>query len=103
LRVEAISRRVQRLAGRHLTVLGGAIDMAPAADQPLDVSGGAGLAERQQSVLGLRRRDTREGADLGVGQLAVSEGMPELRQPAERACRPHALAGGVERALATSR
>ena len=84
------------MPGRDLPVLGGAIDVAPAADESLDMGGGAGLAERQQPLLGVRRCHAREGPDLGVGQFTVSQRVADLRQIAERARHPHTLAGGVE-------
>src|SRR5205085_10990182 len=84
------------VAGHHLAVLRGAIHVPPAAHEALDVRGGAGLAECQQAVLRLRGCDTREGPDLGVGELAVSERPPDLEETAERARRPHPLARGVE-------
>ena len=40
--------------GHDVGLLGGPIDIAPAADEPLDVLRGAGLAERQQSLFGFR-------------------------------------------------
>jgi len=42
------------------------IDASPAADDPLDVLGGAGPADLEQSLLCLGSRDPRQRLDLGV-------------------------------------
>jgi len=65
--------------------LGLAIHMAPAPHDPLDMLGGAGAADRQQPLLGVRRRHPGERADLGVGQLAPREGVRQPRQMGEGA------------------
>ena len=46
---------------------------APAADDPLDVLGGAGPADGEQPLFGLRRRDTGQRTDLRVRQLTSGE------------------------------
>ena len=66
---------------------------APAADDPLDVLGGAGPADGEQPLFGLRRRDTGQRTDLRVRQLTSGERLGEPRQRAERARDPDALAG----------
>ena len=81
---------------RRLARLGQRVDPTPAADDALDVAGGARLADREQSLLGLRRGHPGERAHLGVGQLAAGERLGEPRQRAERAGHADALAGGAE-------
>jgi hypothetical protein len=73
-----------------------AIHASPPADDALDMLGGAGAADRQQALLGLRRRHPRERADLGVGQLAVRECLGQPRQRGERPRHAHLLAGRAE-------
>ena len=63
-----------------LAGLGLAVHPAPAAHDPLDVLGGAGAADLEQALFGLRRGDAGEGADLRVGQLAAREGLGQERQ-----------------------
>src|SRR3989442_9062400 len=60
-----------------------------------DVLGGAGFADLEQSLLGFRRRHTRESADLRVRQLTAGEGVGKARQGAEGARHADALAGGT--------
>src|SRR5262249_6404620 len=69
---------------------------APAAHDALDVLGGAGFADGEEPLLGLWRRNTREGATLRVRQLATSESVRQSRECAERARYPDALAGGAQ-------
>ena len=47
----------------------------PAADDALDVVGGPGAAHRQQSLFGVRGGHPRQRSDLGIGQLAVGQGL----------------------------
>src|SRR5207248_3422076 len=68
----------------------------PASNEPLDVGGRSGLAERQQALLSLLRGDSREGAHLGIRELAASERVSHARQCRQRACDPDALARGAK-------
>jgi len=86
---------MQRAAGvapRRLPRFGLSIDPAPAAHDALDVLGGAGPADREQPLLGLRRGDARERPNLGVRQLAASECLRQTGQCTERPGHPDALA-----------
>ena len=67
----------------------------PAAHDTLDVLRGAGTADGQQALLRLGRGHAREGANLGVGQLAAGEGLSEPGQRGQGARHPHVLAGGT--------
>ena len=77
----------RRLLGFRL-----AIHPAPAADDTLDVLGGAGPANGEESFFRLDRRDTRQRPDLGVRQLTACERLRQPRQRAERAGHSDALA-----------
>ena len=72
------------------------VDTPPASNEPLDVGGRSGLAERQQALLSLLRGDSREGAHLGIRELAASERVSHARQCRQRACDPDALARGAK-------
>jgi len=72
-----------------------AVHSPPAADDELDVLGGAGAADREQALLGLRRRDARQCTDLGVRQLAAGEGLRQARQRTKRARHADVLACGA--------
>jgi hypothetical protein len=50
-----------------------AVHAAPAADNALDVLGGAGTADLQQPLFGFSRRNPRERPDLRVRQLTARE------------------------------
>jgi hypothetical protein len=67
----------------------------PAADDHLDVLGGAGPAHREQPLFGLGRRHTRECPHLGIGQLTAGERPGQPRQRAERARHADVLASGA--------
>src|SRR2546429_9732302 len=67
------------------------VDPPPAAHDALDVLGGAGFADLEQSLLGFRRRRTRESADLRIRQLTAGERVRQARQRAEHACHAGAL------------
>jgi hypothetical protein len=77
-------------------VLGVAVHPAPAADEPLDVGDRAGVGEGQQPLLGLRRRDPGQRADLGVGQLAAGQGRSDAREAGQRPGHPYAFARGAK-------
>ena len=70
-----------------------AIHPAPVADDALDVLGGAGAADGQQPLLGLRRRHTRERTNLGVRKLAARERLGQPRQRGMRTRHADLLAG----------
>ena len=73
-----------------------AIHAAPAADDALDVLGGAGAPDGEQALLDLRRRHPRESADLGVRELAARECLGQPRQRGERARHAHLLASRAQ-------
>ena len=73
-----------------------AIHAAPAADDALDVLGGAGTPDGQQALFGLRRRHPCERADLGVRELAARERLGQPRQRGERARHAHLLSGRAQ-------
>ena len=83
------------MPARRLLRLGLAVHSPPAADDELDVLGGAGAADREQALLGLRRRDARQCTDLGVRQLAAGEGLRQARQRTKRARHADVLACGA--------
>ncbi len=89
-------KRPARVLPRGLASFGDPVHASPAANYPLDVSGGAGPADFQELLFGLRRRNARQRSRLGVGQLAASERMGQQRQRPERARNPHTLARGAE-------
>ena len=64
---------------------GVAVHPAPSADDALDVLGGAGPADGEESLLGVRSRDTGQRAHLRVRQLAAGKRLGQPRQRAERA------------------
>ena len=76
--------------------LGLAIHPAPASHDPLHVLGRAGAANVQQTLLILRRGDTGEGPDLGVRQLAASEGLRKPREIRQRPGDADLLPGGAQ-------
>src|SRR5262249_61168478 len=54
------------------------------------------LADRQQTLLGLWRRDAGQRPYLGLGQFATRKRSREERQSAERSCHAYALARRAE-------
>jgi hypothetical protein len=86
-------QRATRVVTRRLLRLGLAVHSTPAPDDPLDVLGGAGAADRQQPLFGLRGGHAGQLADLGVRQLAAGERPRQPWQRAERARHPHVLPG----------
>ena len=90
---------VQRAEGvleGGLAGLGLAVHAAPAAHDAFDVLGRAGASDRQQLFLDLRSGDAGEGADLGVGELAMGQGLGQAWQGPQGAGDAHLLAGGAE-------
>ncbi len=73
-----------------------AVHSPPAAHDALHVAGRARAPDRQQACLRLRRRHAGQGAHLGVGQLATSEGLGQAGQCPEGARHPDSLAGGAQ-------
>ncbi len=69
----------------------------PAADDALDVLGGARARHREQALFGLGRGDARHRPHLGVRDLAARERLGQARQGGERARDAHALARGDDR------
>ena len=68
------------VALRGLTRLGESVNAPPAADDALDVVGGAGLADSEQSLFGLGRGDAGQCPHLGVGELSAGERVGEPGQ-----------------------
>ncbi len=67
------------------------VHAAPAPDDAFDVLGGASAADRKQSLLGLRRGYTGQRSNLGVGEFAVRQCLPEPRQVFQSARDANAL------------
>ena len=88
-------QRAAEVAPIALSRFGDAIHPPPAADDPLDVLGGAGPADSEQPLLGLRRSDAGQCADFGIRQLAAGERAGQQRERAERQRDANALAGGA--------
>jgi hypothetical protein len=84
------------LPGRlaHLSL---AVHPTPASYYALHVLGGTGTAHRQQTLLCLRSRHSRQLADLGIGQFSAGESLREPWQRAERARYPDVLPRGAGR------
>jgi hypothetical protein len=76
--------------------LGDAIHTAPAADDSLDVAGGAGPAHSEQTLFSLRRGHAGERPHLGVRELASREGLGQSRQRRQGAGHPHAFPGRAQ-------
>jgi hypothetical protein len=68
----------------------------PAADDALDVAGGAGAPDRQEPRLGLRRRHAGERPDLRVGELPPRQGLGQSGELPERPGHADLLARGPE-------
>src|SRR6266511_847280 len=62
-----------------LTRLGHLVHPAPAANDPLDLVGAAGPADREQPLLRLGRRYARQRPNLGVRELAAGERIGDPR------------------------
>jgi hypothetical protein len=77
--------------------LGLAVDQPPTPHDPRDVLGRAGLPHREQALFRRRRGDARQLSDLGVGKLAVGQGLGQARQRAECPGHAHVLAGRTGR------
>ena len=88
-------QRTAAVAPIALSRFGDAIHPPPAADDPLDVLGGAGPADSEQPLFGLRRSDAGQRADFRIRQLAAGERAGQQRQRAERQRDANALAGGA--------
>ena len=75
--------------------LGQPVHAPPAPHDALHVIGRARTAHRQQARFGLRRGYPSQRADLGVGQLAASQGLGEQWECLQRAGDPNAFPGGA--------
>ena len=71
------------------------VQAAPAPHDALDVDRRAGTPYREQARLGLRGRDARQCADLGVGELSARHRFGQGRQRAEGPRHPDVLPGGA--------
>jgi hypothetical protein len=71
--------------------LGDTVHTAPAADDALDVAGGAGAAHGQQTLFGFRRGHAGERPHFRVRELASREGLGQPRQRRQGARHPHAF------------
>mgnify|MGYP003694073261 CR=1 FL=1 len=89
-------QRPARVLSRGLPGLGLAVHAAPAAHDPLDVGGRAGAPHPEQPLLGLRRGDAGQGADLGVRQLSTRERLGQQRQRAQGARHADLLPGRAQ-------
>jgi hypothetical protein len=69
------------------------VHAAPAADDPLDVAGGAGAADGEETLFGLWRGHAGERPHLGVRELASREGLGQSRQGRQGARHAHAFPG----------
>ncbi len=76
-----------------LASLGLTIHTTPAANDPLDVSGGAGPTHRQQPLFGLGSGHAGQRPHLGVRELPAGESPGQQRQRAEGVRHADALAG----------
>jgi hypothetical protein len=81
---------------RGLAGLGLAIHPAPAADDALDVRGGAGAPDAQEAFFRLGRGYAGECADLGVGKLAACESLGQTWQRGQGTSDTNLLAGRAE-------
>jgi hypothetical protein len=72
-------QRAVGVSSGRVTLLGLAVHVTPAADDPLNVLGRTGPADRQQPFFCFRRGHTRELANLGIGQLAARKGLRQTR------------------------
>jgi hypothetical protein len=81
-------QRSTRVPSRGLPRFSLAVHAAPTAYDPLHMGRRARASHPEQPRFGLRRRDARQGTDLGVGQLATGEGLGQQRRvPRARATR----------------
>jgi len=86
-------QRPARVAPGGLPRLGLPVHAAPAANDPLDVRGGAGPTHRQQPRFGLGSGHAGQRPHLGVRELAPGESPGQQRQRAQGVRDADALAG----------
>jgi len=80
----------------RLPRLGASVYAPPPAHDPLDVGGRARAPYPEQPRFRLRRGHAGQGADLGVGELAASQGFGQAGQRAESARHPDPLSGRAQ-------
>ena len=76
--------------------LGDPIHTAPAADDALDVAGGAGAAHGEQALFGFRCRHAGERSHLGVREFTSRQGLGQSRQGRQGARYAHAFPGRAQ-------
>ena len=74
----------------------GAQRAAVAADEELELGGGAVLGDHHQVVFVARRGNARHGAYLAVAELTAREGFVDLRQAWQRTGDAHPFASGPQ-------
>jgi len=70
---------------------GDSVNSSPAANDAFDVARRAGAPDRQQPLLGLRRRRASQGSHLGVRELAPRKSTSQEREHLQRARHADAL------------
>ena len=80
---------------RSLARFGLLVQAPPAPHDALHVDRRARASDREQARLRLRGRDTRQGADLRVGELPTRHRVGQCRQRPEGTRHPHVLSGGA--------
>jgi len=81
---------------RSLPGFGVAVHPSPTTHDALDVGGGPGASDAEETLLRLPCGDAGDRPDLGVRQLAARQSVGQMRQRAEGARDPNALARGPQ-------
>ena len=76
----------------RLVALRAAVDTTPAPDDALDVVRRPRARQLQQTLFGVWGGHAGNRTDLGIRDLAATEGRPQQRQVGQRPCHPHLLA-----------